>query len=100
MANSATVYARIDPNLKNDVQVILDTLGITPSQLIQMLYSQIKLKKKIPFDIEIPERPKYYEEYTPEELKASLDKALKDVEEGRVYTWEEVEKRLKKELDL
>ena len=41
MLNSATVYARIDPQLKSDVDSILKKLGVTPSQLIQMLYSQI-----------------------------------------------------------
>ena len=45
MSNTATVYARIEPKLKEDVDSILNELGVTPSSLIQMLYSQIKLKK-------------------------------------------------------
>ena len=40
MANTATVYARIEPRLKDDVDKILNNLGVTPSSLIQMLYIQ------------------------------------------------------------
>ena len=53
MANSS-IYVRIDPQLKEDVDKILDQLGVTPSSLIQMLYSQIKLTQRIPFDIKMP----------------------------------------------
>ena len=56
MSNTATVYARIEPKLKEEVDSILNELGVTPSSLIQMLYSQIKLTKRIPFDISIPNK--------------------------------------------
>ena len=42
MANTAAVYARIDPKLKSEVETILARLGVTPSSLIQMLYNQIE----------------------------------------------------------
>jgi len=47
MANTATVYARIEPRIKDDVDKILNNLGVTPSSLIQMLYIQIKLTNSI-----------------------------------------------------
>ncbi len=56
MANRATVYARIEPKLKEDVDKILNNLGVTPSSLIQMLYSQIKLTNSIPFEIKCQEK--------------------------------------------
>lgn len=45
MANTSAVYARIDTNLKDNAESILSQLGISPSSAIQMLYSQIVLKK-------------------------------------------------------
>ena len=48
MANTAAVYARIDPQLKADVEDILSRLGVTPSSVVQMLYSQIKLTRRFP----------------------------------------------------
>ena len=49
MANTSAVYARIDTNLKENAESILSQLGISPSSAIQMLYSQIVLKKGMPF---------------------------------------------------
>lgn len=100
MANTAAVYARIDPALKKDVEVILDELQISPSSLIQMLYAQIKLTKGIPFELKLPTKPVFVDEITPEQLEVELKKGFKDVEEGKVYTLEEVKEMLKKDLKL
>lgn len=54
MANTTAVYARIDTKLKDNAESILSQLGISPSSAIQMLYSQIVLKKGIPFDLKLP----------------------------------------------
>ena len=48
MANTSAVYARIDTELKENAEGILSQLGISPSSAIQMLYSQIVLKKGMP----------------------------------------------------
>lgn len=55
MANkTATVLARVDPALKEQAERILNRLGVPPSLLINMLYNQIVLTKRIPFDIALP----------------------------------------------
>lgn len=101
MPNTAAVYARIDPQLKKDVEAILLELNVTPSSLIQMLYGQIKLTKGIPFEIKLPsEKPLSLNEMTKEELEAKIEKGLKDVEEGRVYTSEEVDALLKEKYGI
>ena len=96
MANTAAVYARIDPTLKKDVEIILTELQVSPSSLIQMLYAQIKLTKGIPFELKLPTKPVFVDEITPEQLEIELKKGLQDVEEGKVYSIEEVKKMLKK----
>ena len=99
MANTAAVYARIDPKLKKDVEVILNELHITPSALIQMLYGQIKLTKGIPFEVKIPTRtPLNIDEMSETELNTELLKGLKDAKEGRTYSLDEVDEMLKKEF--
>lgn len=55
MANTSAVYARIDTKLKENAEGILSQFGISPSSAIQMLYSQIVLKKGIPFELEAPD---------------------------------------------
>ena len=56
MPNTAAVYARIDPQLKKDAEAILNELHVSPSALIQMLYSQIKLTRGTTFDIRLTGR--------------------------------------------
>lgn len=77
MANTAAVYARIEPELKTEVEGILAQLGVTPSAIVQMLYSQIKMTKSIPFDIKLPTRkPLAIDELTSEQLNAELQKGF------------------------
>ena len=95
MSNTATVYARIEPKLKEEVDSILNELGVTPSSLIQMLYSQIKLTKRIPFDISIPKKSIFIEDLTKEELNYELLKGVSDIENNNVKSSVEVDKILK-----
>ena len=54
MSKSATIRARVEPSLKNEVEDILSQLGLTASEAIHILYRQIKLQKGLPFDVRIP----------------------------------------------
>ena len=49
-----TVRARIDSNLKKDVEEILSQVGLTTSQAIKIFLKRIKLEKGIPFELKIP----------------------------------------------
>lgn len=51
---TATVLARVDPELKEEAEKILDQLGIPASLLINMLYKQIVMTKSVPFGLSIP----------------------------------------------
>ena len=51
MAKSASVYARIDPALKEQAETILSALGIPTSNAIDMFFKQIVLKKGLPFEV-------------------------------------------------
>jgi len=100
MSNTATVYARIEPKLKEDVDSILNELGVTPSSLIQMLYSQIKLTKRIPFDVSIPKKSIFIEDLTKEELNYELLKGVSDIENNNVKSSVEVDKILKDKFNI
>jgi DNA-damage-inducible protein J len=54
MSKTATVRARIEPGLKNEVEDILSHLGLTASETILLLYRQIKLRRQLPFTVAIP----------------------------------------------
>mgnify|MGYP002727474841 CR=1 FL=1 len=75
MANTSAVYARIDTNLKDNAESILSQLGISPSSAIQMFYSQIVLKKGMPFELKLPSsKPLAVGAMTKEQLDAELRK--------------------------
>ena len=54
MNKTAIIRARMEPNLKSEVEAILDTLGLTVSDAVNLLYRQIKLQRGLPFDVRIP----------------------------------------------
>ena len=54
MSKSATVYARIEPEVKEQAEQILTTLGIPASNAITIFYKQIILHNGLPFDVTIP----------------------------------------------
>jgi len=51
---NAIINARIESDLKGDVEAILKQLGLNATQAITLFYQQIKLYNGIPFEIKIP----------------------------------------------
>ena len=54
MSRTATIQARIDPEIKAKAQEILSKLHISMSEAISLYLTQIALQKGIPFDLKIP----------------------------------------------
>ena len=54
MNRTATIRARVEPGLKNDVEKLLHRLGVTTTEAITMFYSQIRLRQGLPFPVELP----------------------------------------------
>ena len=93
------VYARIDTNLKENAEAILAQLGITPSSAIQMMYSQIVLRRGMPFELQLP-APTAIGTMTREELDAELLNGVRSLENGEVYTADEVDSILAEEFGI
>ena len=54
MALDATVRARVDSKLKEDVEEILAEIGLSTSQAITIFLKGIKRERGIPFELKIP----------------------------------------------
>ena len=54
MNRTATIRARVEPGLKDDVEKLLQRLGVTTTEAITMFYSQIRLRQGLPFPVEVP----------------------------------------------
>ena len=84
MAKTANLYARIEPELKNEAESILTELGIPASNAITMFYKQIVLHRGIPFEMKLPvAKPLDMSELTKEQLDAELQKGYDSIQEGR-----------------
>ena len=54
MNKSAFVRARVEPELKEAAEMVLNELGITPTQAITMLYKQIANQHQWPIELKVP----------------------------------------------
>ena len=100
MAKSANLYARIEPDVKEQAEAILNALGISASNAITMFYKQIILKKGIPFDVRLPEHPLDISLMTSEQLNAELEKGYADMKAGRTIPAAEVFADIRKEYGV
>ena len=86
-AKSANLYARIEPDVKEQAESILSALGIPASNAINMFYKQIILNRGLPFEVKLPkEKPINAAELSEVELNAELEKGYADMIEGRTKT--------------
>ena len=54
MAQTSVIHARIDPSTKEATEKVLETLGITPTEAIRLLYRQIALRQEFPLELKVP----------------------------------------------
>jgi addiction module RelB/DinJ family antitoxin len=101
MANTSAVYARIDTGLKENAEGIMSQLGMTPSSVIQMLYSQIVLQKGLPFDVKLPSaKPTAIGGMTRAELDKELTLGIESMRSGKSYSADEVDAELAREFGI
>ena len=81
-AKTANVFARVEPDIKSEAEGILDELGVPASVLINMLYRQIIIRRRIPFDVSLPARPLSRDEMSKEQFDAMMDTGLRQAKEG------------------
>ncbi len=100
MANTSTVYARIDTNLKNEAEAILAQLGITTASLIQMTLSQVVIDKALPFRPRLPQHgPTCIGGMTEDEIVAEILKGEESFEEGS-YTADEIKEKFARKYGM
>jgi len=54
MAKAAMIRARIEPELKTDVENIFQELGLSITEAITLFYRQVRLNRGLPFEVRIP----------------------------------------------
>lgn len=101
MARTSNVFARVEPEVKEQAEQVLDRLGIPMSNAVGMFLRQIVLQRGLPFEVKLPqEKPLAYGALTKEQFNAEMEKGMADIREGKVYTADEVEVEMKRDFGV
>ena len=84
MAKTSNIFARVEPDIKDKAEDILNQLGIPMSNAISMYLRQIVLQKGIPFEVKLPVGVPDISAMTEEQLDAELQLGFDDIAAGKV----------------
>ena len=97
MARTANVFARVEPEIKEQAETVLDQLGIPMSNAIGIFLRQIVIQRGIPFEIKLPaKRPLAMGELTREQFDAELLKGMTEIENGQVFSADDIEAEMRR----
>ena len=97
MARTANVFARVEPEVKEQAESVLDQLGIPMSNAVGMFLRQVVIQRGIPFEMKLPaERPLVMGELTKEQFDAEILKGLNEIESGQVFSADDVEAEMRR----
>jgi DNA-damage-inducible protein J len=54
MVKEAVISARVDPELKTNVEQVFRALGLTTTQAITLFFKQVEFWNGLPFEVKIP----------------------------------------------
>ena len=54
MAKTETIRARVEPGLKQQAEGVLRELGLSATEAITLFYTQVAMRRGLPFDVKIP----------------------------------------------
>ena len=86
---TANVNVRIQQDVKQQAEAILEKIGLSRAVAIDMYYRQIIMNDGIPFPVKIPSVP-VRDEMTDEQVDVMMQTGLKQAKEGDSYKLEEV----------
>ena len=99
MAKTANLYARIEPEVKEEAENILSSLGISVSSAINMFYKQIILQRGIPFELKLPdEHSLNIDGMSIEKLNIELEKGYADMLNGHCESAEKVFENIRRDM--
>ena len=79
---SASVNVRINENIKQHAESILEDLGISRAVAIDLFYRQIILHNGLPFDLKLNTPPLSTSDFTPSELEDILSRGVEETNNG------------------
>ena len=99
MPKTASVYTRVEPELKEQVEKVLLKLGLPMANAINLFLHQIVIHNGLPFDIKLPtSKPLNYATMTKEQFDTEMEKGLADYYAGRTMPSLQVREEMQREI--
>ena len=95
---TANVTARIQPNIKEQAEAILDRLGIPVSVFIDMTYRQVIMRDGVPFSLDIPDKFATRDSITKAEFDTMMQTGLSQAKRNDSVSVDEAFEQLKAEM--
>ena len=95
---TANVTARIQPDIKEQAEAILDRLGIPVSVFIDMTYRQVIMRDGVPFSLDIPDKFATRDSITKAEFDTMMQTGLSQAKRNDSVSVDEAFEQLKAEM--
>ena len=86
MARTSNVFARVEPEVKQEAEEILERLGIPMSNAVGMFLRQVVMQRGIPFEMKLPAEPLDFSKLSKEEIDIELEKGYSEVIDGKAIS--------------
>lgn len=95
---TANVMARVEPEVKEEAEMIMGQLGIPASVVINMLYKQIIYTKSIPFSLSLPKKPVARDAMGMDEFDGMMERGLEEARNGKARLASDVFREIRQEI--
>ena len=97
MSKSSSIYTRVDPELKEQVERVLFRLGLPMANAINLYLHQIVIHNGLPFELKLPKnKPLDYSTMTKEQFDEEMEKGLSDLNAGRTVPAAQVRENMQR----
>ncbi|HPF21364.1 MAG TPA: type II toxin-antitoxin system RelB/DinJ family antitoxin [Syntrophomonas sp.] len=101
MARTSNIFARVEPEVKEQAELVLEQLGIPMSNAIGLFLRQVVLQRGIPFELKLPQsKPLSVSLLTEEQFNSEIEKGFADLTAGRVVSSEAVIDRMRQDYGI
>lgn len=95
---SANVNVRVEPDIKEQAEAILEQLGVSVSSFINMTYRQVILKHGIPYSVTMPTGIRTRDTMTDEEFDSMMATGIKQADAGDYLPLDDAFQRIREQL--
>lgn len=101
MPRTSSIFARVEPQIKDQAEEVLERLGIPMSNAIDCFLRQVVYQQRIPFEIKLPRKqPIIASTLSETQLNAEIQLGFDDISSGNVHSSDAVRNNLAEKYSL